>query len=145
MDQDQEPALVNKPKTKSPVWAYFGFKPGPDSKPADPSSAICRLCKYPAAAKGGNTSNLFSHLEIKHPTEYAALKPGIRASTEASLLFATTRNRQRTIVEAVAANQKYTRSSKRWRKLTNSVTHCLAKEYTALKSQGSKARVFVAS
>ena len=78
MDQDQEPALVNKPKTKSPVWAYFGFKPGPDGKPADSSSAICRLYKFPAAAKGSNTSNL----EIKHPTEYVALKSGIRASTD---------------------------------------------------------------
>lgn len=133
MDQDQEPALVNKPKTKSPVWAYFGFKPGPDGKPADPLSAICRLCKFPAAAKGGNTSNLFSHLEKKYPTEYAAIKSGIRASTEASSSRPSD-NRQRTIVEAVAANQKYSRSSKRWQQLTNSVTHCLAKDMMPIYS-----------
>ena len=91
------------------------------------------VLQVPAAAKGGNTSNLFSHLEMKHPTEYAALKSGITASTEASS-SRPRENRQRTIVEAVAANQKYTRSSKRWQQLTNSVTHCLAKDMMPIYS-----------
>ncbi len=64
-----------KPKknpTKSAVWACFGYTA--DSSDAA-ESPVCRLCwKNRVSSGGGNTSNLFSHLQHHHPQEFLAVK-----------------------------------------------------------------------
>lgn len=130
--EDEEPALVAKPNTKSPVWAYFGLKPGPDGKVSHDSPVICRMCSAPVSAKGGNTSNLFSHLENNHETEYANVSAGRSSNKKKN---SRPRDpRQHTITEAVASRQMYSRSSKRWQQLTDSVTNCLAKDMMPIYS-----------
>ena len=41
-----------------------------------PDSVVCRNCKKPVLAKGGNTSNLLSHLKLHHPLlqQYPSLR-----------------------------------------------------------------------
>ena len=57
-----EEELISKKKTVSAAWIFFD------------STAICRLCKRSVSAKGGNTSNLFSHLRQKHPRQFSEIK-----------------------------------------------------------------------
>ena len=56
-------SLLPKSKTISLVWKHFGFE-ADDScqKPKTTETAVCRLCRRNVEAKGGNTSNLRSHL-----------------------------------------------------------------------------------
>ena len=69
--------LVSKENSTSLVWNYFGFKAGEDGKPINSEKAICRVTsgctKKPVLAKGGNTSNLLTHLKRHHPKQYAEL------------------------------------------------------------------------
>ena len=64
------PTLLAKPKALSPVWAHFGFEANEDGKPKSKDRVVCRLCKCHVVSKGGNTSNLFSHLRVHHPLNF---------------------------------------------------------------------------
>ena len=72
----QEVELVKKTKSKSVVWTLFGFKADSRGQPIDENKPICQLCQQTIAVKGGNTSNLFSHLKHHHPKKYSKLKAG---------------------------------------------------------------------
>ena len=137
--------LVSKDKATSLVWNYFGFEAGEDGKPINSEKAICRIAtgcrKKPVLAKGGNTSNLLTHLKRHHHKQYAELieaqekkkskENGLKASQGQTKLKA---------VEQSAA--KYVRGSKKWQELTDSVSFCIAKDmmpmYTVEK-EGFKA------
>lgn len=69
--------LINKPRSKSSVWMYFGLKADEKGQPLNPGEVICRLCRKIVQAKGGNTTNLRSHLKRRHRTEF----PEITIST----------------------------------------------------------------
>ena len=71
---DNELVLVEKQKAKSPVWNFFGYKPNSNGKPMDENKPVCKICHREVAVKGGNTTNLFSHLKQKHFKEYSELK-----------------------------------------------------------------------
>ncbi len=82
--------------------------------------------KRSVCCKGGNTSNLFSHLRHHHPAEFAAVQePRSKKSAGgvASSSKATTSN-QRSLSEMA----KYPRSGNRWRTVTDAVTYWLAKD-----------------
>ena len=49
------------------MWIYFGFKADEEGRPKVQDAVICRLCKKSVSAKGGNTSNLLSHLKVHLP------------------------------------------------------------------------------
>ena len=68
-------------------------------------------------------SNLQSHLKNHHPLKFAEIKQpkSIEKPTSHSC-------GQLTIDEALSKGVKYPRSSKQWEQLTDSVTHCLAKD-----------------
>lgn len=118
--------LVRKPRAKSSAWNYFGFIPGPgSSKPANSDDAICRLCKRSVAAKGGNTSNLFSHLKKQHPRESAEVKAVSTSERETS---ESQQNSHCQPQQTIAKLMKYSRSSRRWQQLTDAVTNFLAKD-----------------
>ncbi len=126
-DFEQE-LKARKGPTKSVVWNYFGFL---NEHPSESESPICRLCwknevKRSVCCKGGNTSNLFSHLRHHHPAEFAAVQePRSKKSAGgvASSSKATTSN-QRSLSEMA----KYPRSGNRWRTVTDAVTYWLAKD-----------------
>ncbi|KAF7216507.1 E3 SUMO-protein ligase ZBED1 isoform X3 [Nothobranchius furzeri] len=63
--------LVSKPGAKSAVWMYFGLKADENGQPVKNNKAICRLCRKIVSTKGGNTTNLRSHLIHYHRTEFS--------------------------------------------------------------------------
>ena len=64
-----EERLIKKPNSKSVVWNYFGLKANEYSiiLPEEEERSICRTCKKAVLAKGGNTSNLLTHLRDHYP------------------------------------------------------------------------------
>ncbi|XP_053711457.1 uncharacterized protein LOC128753631 isoform X1 [Synchiropus splendidus] len=62
--------LVSKPRGKSLVWLYFGLKADERGRPLNSGEAICRLCRKIVLAKGGNTTNLRSHLKRRHRADF---------------------------------------------------------------------------
>uniref|UniRef100_A0A1X7VJI2 BED-type domain-containing protein n=1 Tax=Amphimedon queenslandica TaxID=400682 RepID=A0A1X7VJI2_AMPQE len=43
-------------------------------RPREEDRPICKICSKIVISEGGNTSNLLSHIRIKHPEEYQRLK-----------------------------------------------------------------------
>lgn len=126
---------MSKKKAFSPEWAYFGFKPDTN----DESKPICRLCGRLVLAKASNTSNLFSHLKNKHPRQYAEIKSGTSSSSTSK--ESTGPSSQVNIKKSFENGQPYTRNSKRWVTLTNSVSYAIAKDmlpFTAVEKPGFK-------
>ena len=56
------------------MWIYFGFEADQKGRPKVQDAVICRLCKKSVSAKGGNTSNLLSHLKVHLPQRYLEVK-----------------------------------------------------------------------
>ena len=80
----------------------------------------CTLFQHPVSAKGGNTSNLFSDLKFKHPKEFCDVEK--TRKSQHSKAEKKVCNNQPKIAESIKSSQKYSRSSKQWEKMTNSVT-----------------------
>ena len=59
--------LVSKKHMKSVVWKHFRFKANDEGKPKDENITICCHCQKIVVAKGGNMSNLLTHLKNHHP------------------------------------------------------------------------------
>ena len=115
--------LVSKTGTKSKAWDYFGLQKGEDGKPLDDGCTICRTCRGRIKVKYGNTSNLLSHLKSHHPSLYQeAMKSG-KAPRYKPLPVS-----QPTIQGSVERVQKYEQKGKKWKELTDSITHCIAKD-----------------
>ena len=90
--------LAAKLRTKSPVWQYFGLAIDGDRKIKNEDEAIY------------------------HPLKFAEIKQA------KSIDKPTTSCGQITIDVAMSKGEKYPRSLKWWQQLTDSVTHCLAKD-----------------
>ncbi len=114
--------LVSKRNTTSFVWQYFGFEPDSSGLPKDESKPSCKICSKIVVSKGGNTSNLLSHIRSKHPEEFQKLKEENKIKEKKKT------DENVTIVEALNKSTLYTRGSKRWQQITDSVTFCLAKD-----------------
>ena len=56
-------------KTKSEIWAYFGFMADSNGVISDKKKVACRLCRT-VIAYCGNTSNMTYHLQHVHSSEY---------------------------------------------------------------------------
>ncbi|XP_053218766.1 nucleolar protein 9 isoform X3 [Podarcis raffonei] len=65
--------LVGKPKTKSPVWVHFGLPADESDRLVVHNIAICKICLHSVSVKGGNTTNLTSHLKLHHPQKFKEL------------------------------------------------------------------------
>lgn len=64
--------LVSKPRAKSLVWMYFGLKADDKGQPLHNGQVVCRLCRKIVLAKGGNTTNLRSHLKRRHRAKFSS-------------------------------------------------------------------------
>ena len=130
--------LVAKPKCVSGVWGYFGFIPNDQGQPQNINEAICKLCfrstghlPKPVAVHGGNTSNLFSHLRVRHAAVHAEVKAAM-ATKEASKSTCKSSHQQVTLADTLNKGQAYPRGSRKWKELTDSVTRCIAKDMMPL-------------
>ena len=129
--------LVTKPNATSKVWWFFGFVPNGIGIPANTDKATCKLCASPVSCKGGNTSNLFTHLRIHHRDIHSQLK--VRTSNAPSSSATTpTASTQPVTIEQSAADSiqppaTYCQRSKKWKTLTDAVARCMAKEMIPLR------------
>lgn len=124
--------LVSKPGAKSPVWEYFGFEADDKGKPVNEDRPFCKKCLRTVATKSGNTSNLLSHLRNAHPEVYKRMKGGEGSSKTAEKR--ATGGQQQTLEGVIARSTPYARNSKRWEKLMNAITYCVAKDIMPLQS-----------
>ena len=118
--------LVSKPNTTSPVWKYFALECDEQGHFKSKDTIICRLCSSEVIAKGGNTSNLQSHLRVYHPSHYAELPKKVQG--EKDKISKRIDKSQPTITNTLEKLKKYDHSSKKWKELTDSVTYFLAKD-----------------
>jgi len=73
--------LVARKNSTSPVWSYFGLEKDSNGRINSEDVAVCRKCYQHVRAKGGNTSNLLSHLRIHHPTIHGLVTTAIKAKS----------------------------------------------------------------
>ena len=127
----EETAIVPKKKVVSPVWDHFGQRVDSEGKVLDSDTAVCRRCHCNVRASGGNTSNLLSHLRVHHPTQYTqvlqAQKAKVKESEKGSRASSSSQG-QASIPELFNKAQKYDRTSRRWREITDSITYCISKD-----------------
>ena len=131
-DVENDDVVKRKRNTKSCAWEHFGLKTTEDGKPVEDGSAVCRYCKRTVIARNGNTSNLFSHLRTRHPAKYVvAVKAKKKADKFSEVSSSST---QSSIDKSFARMKKYDKKSKRWQKLTDTVSYYLAKDMVPLYS-----------
>ena len=127
---DSSCTIVPKKKVVSPVWDYFGLCAGSEGKIIDDGVTVCRQCNGNVRASGGNTSNLLSHLRTHHPSKYTlvlqAQREKVKESSTAS--SSSTNASQATLPELFTKTQKYERTTRRWREITDSITYCISKD-----------------
>ena len=125
-------------KTKSAIWSYFGFVPDKDGKPKDLQNPVCKKCRSTVVTKGSNTTNLLQHLKLHHPVIYKSIKEAQSATeitTDKSYASSEPRElKQVTLQESMSKFQLYLCSSKKWQKLIDAVTYCVAKDMMLLYS-----------
>ena len=68
-------SLVKNKKATSVVWEHFRLKTTTEGglKKEEKNRPVCVHCSKSVAAKGGNTTNLFTHLRDKHPSVYSLI------------------------------------------------------------------------
>ena len=112
-----EPQLVSKPNTTSSVWRYFGLAVGEEGKYKDSDRPVCRICFSEISAKWRNTSNLYTHLQKKHPDK-VKVKPTSSKANDTTACCS--KSEQQTMEQCQA------------RTLTKAVTRFLAKDMVPL-------------
>ena len=68
----------------SAVWGFFELTEVVDNAGIKHKKAICKLCEGMTLAYAGGTSNLFNHLEAKHPVANTKTVPR-ECSTQSKL------------------------------------------------------------
>ena len=101
-------SVVKKRNTTSVVWDYFGLRANPDGSvvQGEANYPMCRSRVKSVPAKGGNTTNLLTHLRDHHPDLYAeaSMKVAKKSATTAS---SANENRQPTLLQSIKQNAKY--------------------------------------
>ena len=88
------------------------------------------------SAKGGNTSNLLSHLKVHHPQRHLEVKKANSKSGKDKDHAKTGKasSRQSSLPNTLRSGHKYERKSRKWQQLTDAVTYCLAKDMMPIYS-----------
>ncbi|XP_043091960.1 E3 SUMO-protein ligase ZBED1-like [Puntigrus tetrazona] len=117
--------LVAKKHSTSVVWRYFGFK----VTDTEQREVLCNICKIKVATSRGNTTNLYQHLK-QHREKYdECMTEKTQISKEA-----VTRTNQKVFTDMFASLKPYDRSSPRYKEITDSITHFLAKDMMPIHS-----------
>ena len=122
--------IVSKKRVVSPVWDYFGLRADNEGKVMDDGVAVCRRCNSNVRASSGNTSNLLSHLRTHHPSQYTQVLQAQKAKAkenEKSLNASPSSTNQASIPELFTKMQKYEKTTRQWRDITDSVTYRISK------------------
>ena len=119
--------LVDKKNTKSPIWAHLGFKPNGNGTPKDLDTPVCKKCFTEVITRNGNTSNLRTHLRLKHPDIYKNL-PSVESSPRQQLRVLPHSGTQTRIEESFDRGKPISRDSREHKELTRSITECLVKD-----------------
>ncbi|KAJ8354691.1 hypothetical protein SKAU_G00222580 [Synaphobranchus kaupii] len=123
-------SLVSKKGTNSPIWQSFGFVGDENGKPIDTDNPICKLCMRSVSARGGNTSNLRTHLIKNHP-HYASV---LQSAASLPKFPQTTTATPTSIIGTFTGSSKYNKDSNRWKTCTNAVTRFLVKEMLSFRT-----------
>ena len=67
--------MTEKKNTRSVVWEHFRLKSMTEGglKKEEKDRPVCVHCSKDVGTKGGNTTNLFTHLREKHPSVYSLI------------------------------------------------------------------------
>ena len=108
---DTSYTIVLKKRVVSLEWDYFGLCADNKGKVINEGVAAFCQCNSNVHASGGNTSNLLSHLRMRHPSQYTQVLQSQKCKAKenekpsnASLLSATN---QASIPELFTRVQKY--------------------------------------
>ncbi|XP_035377165.1 uncharacterized protein LOC113592278 isoform X1 [Electrophorus electricus] len=87
LEGENESSNLHPPtrKVKSAVWKYFGYPRDTEGSVKCDGFPICKLCQKKVSAKGGNTTNMFTHLRDYHRTTYDEIKAAIPTRPESEL------------------------------------------------------------
>ena len=123
-------------KAKSIVWNHFGF-PAQSGKFIQKDKRLrkevyCKLCKQPLSYKG-NTANMIVHLQSRHSAVYREIVDQLK-TTGSAYSSAPLPKDQRSIEDSLKKLTPLSRSSSRWKALTNSVCYFLAKDLHPLST-----------
>ena len=128
--------LVKKKNAKSIVWNYFGLKADGNGivLKEHENRPVCRMCNKSVLCKGGNTSNLFSHLRDHHPTQF---KEASKAKGSSSIIASytgtaststATRKHQESLPNSIERRKCYPLNSLQAIELNAAVGYYLAKD-----------------
>ena len=122
--------LTRKKHAKSVVWDYFGIHVGEDGLPVpgEEKKPVCRSCGKVVLAKGGNTTNLLTHLRDHHPQ----LRVEATQALSKNLAVAEAGKCQASLVEVVEKSRRYDLKSPRAQELNRAVMYYLAKDMQLL-------------
>ncbi len=127
MDAEEiDTKLVAKKTSTSVIWRYFGFK----ITDTEQREVLCKICHIRVATSRGNTTNLYQHLKHHREkydecmTEKAQLS-NVKETAEGNKAQAVTRTKQKLSTDVFTP---YDKSSPRYKEITDSITHCLAKD-----------------
>ena len=100
---------------------YFGLKANEHGiiLPEEEERPICRTCKKAVPAKGGNTSNLLTHLRDHHPDLHAEAVPHCSHTSTA---------RQPTLHDVIDKTKKYDPKTSLAQQLNKAVAYNIAKD-----------------
>ena len=118
--------LLPLEKSKSPVWSYFGFlaRDGgfieKDKKKRQ--TVYCKLCNH-GLSYNGNTTNMLVHLQYKHKEKYTAVTS--KATLDTGVPSQSVQHSMTAVFQQLSP---ISRSSSRWKALTDSVCFCIAKD-----------------
>lgn len=124
---EAEERLVKKPNSKSIVWNYFGLKADEHDIPLreEEDRPVCRTCKKAVPAKGGNTSNLLTHLRDHHPDLHTEAIPHSSHTAKAT-------KRQPALHEVVDKSKRHDPKSSRAQELNRAIAYYIAKDMQSL-------------
>ena len=105
---------------------------GEEGKYKDSDRPVCRICFSEVSAKWGNTSNLYTHLQKKHPDKYLEVKVKPTSSKANDTTACCSKSEQQTMEQCLARTQLIKTNSTEHKRITKAVTRFLAKDMIPL-------------
>ena len=131
--REEEEQLVKKKGAHSIIWTWFGFK----VSDTEQKTVYCKLCKKTVVANGGNTTNLFHHLQRNHVLEYEESQRMRPPQTSSGKKIAVSAS-QTSLTQAFSRGSPYNKKNQRWNEVTNAVTVYLCKDMVSFQTVDRK-------